>query len=210
MLGRSPNDVLPTPAHQLKLLRRRKRYRRYKKQDRKKLSRDDMLEYLRSNEVRSSRMLMEVRKPDDPNVDDYRKEFGNWSDALHLAFGSIEASKHDAEYMLKAVLEFNLWSVKRFREARKVDPDIIPSWSSIRREWGSYSNLIESARRLDLRNLLLEYLKLMRRLGRTPTLNDLKKYNLRMDAAIKFYGGKKEMDEFVLMMKGKHEREIRG
>jgi len=160
-----------------------------------------MIGFLRERNIRSSRELMKIRRPDEPNVDDFRKEFGSWSDAVYLAFGNIVASNHDAEYMLKAVSEFNLWTVKRFREARRMDPVSIPSWTEVRKEWGSYSNLIESARRMNLKKLIEEYCKLARKLGKTPTLNDLKNNNIRMDEAIKFYGSKKDMDDFLLIMK---------
>jgi len=180
----------------------KRRYRHYNKQVRIKLSREEMLVFLRERKIRSSRELLKIRKPDEPNVDDYRKEFGSWADAVYLAFGSISVSEHDADYMLKVVSEFNLWTVKRFREARKIDPVSVPSWSEVKKEWGSYTNLIESARRMNLKKLLEEYRKLMRRLGRIPTLSDLKNNDVRMDEAIKFYGSKKEMDEFVLMMRG--------
>ena len=199
---RKPDDCLPTPKHQRKLLRMKRRYRHYNKQVRIKLSREEMLVFLRERKIRSSRELLKIRKPDEPNVDDYRKEFGSWADAVYLAFGSISVSEHDADYMLKVVSEFNLWTVKRFREARKIDPVSVPSWSEVKKEWGSYTNLIESARRMNLKKLLEEYRKLMRRLGRIPTLSDLKNNDVRMDEAIKFYGSKKEMDEFVLMMRG--------
>jgi hypothetical protein len=105
------------------------------------------------------------------------------------------------DYMIKAVHEFNLWSVKRFREVRKQSPDV-PSWVAVKREFGTYRNLIESARRSNLWMLLTEYKKLIRRLGRPPTLEEVRASHLRMDAAISFYGGKKQMDDFVMSMKG--------
>lgn len=157
-----------------------------------------MLKYLRDRRIRSRVVLERLRKPTDPNVDDFRRDFGSWREAVRLAFGSEVAVDFDAEYMLKAVFELGLWSVARFREARKVDPVVVPSWRQVKKHWGTYRNLIECARRKNLKVLLEEYRKLIRRLGHIPSLEEIKAADMRMDEAIQFYGGKKQMDDFIL------------
>ena len=197
------DDVLPTPKAEYTRLRLRKRFRKYKKRHpRTKLSLDEMLQYLRDKKIRSCVVLEKTRGPDDPNLNDFKKVFGRWTEAVRQAFGSQIAVDVDNEYLIKAVHEFNLWSVKRFREVRKQHPEVVPSWVVVKKKFGTYRNLIESARRQNLRMLLLEYKKLVRRLGRIPTLGEVRDSNLRMDEAISFYGGKKQMDDFVMSMKG--------
>ena len=200
---RKPDDILPTPGAEYFRLRLRKRFRKYKKRHpREKLSAEDMLRYLRERGIRSCGALERVREPNDPNINDFRTVFGKWSEAVRQAFGPKIAVDCNYEYMIKAVQQFNLWSVKRFREVRKQYPEAVPSWFAVEKEFGNYRNLIESARRRNLRMLLLEYKKLIRRLGRPPTMGEIRDANLRMDDAIAFYGGKRQMDDFVMSMKG--------
>ena len=197
---RTPDSCLPLSKSQIKLLRLNKKRMRYKRQARVPLSRDEMIQYLRDNGIHSSRVLERKRKTGEPNVNDYRKEFGSWSNAVVEAFGVKQAVDYDPEYILKAVYELELWTVRRFNAARKLDPVTVPSWRVIRREWGTYSKLFEYARRHNLKKLLDEYRKLIRKLGHIPSLDEIQNSNLRMDDAIKFYGSKKEMDEFVQKM----------
>jgi len=197
-----PDDYLEMPDYKRRQLRLQKKIRHYEKHDRPELSPEDLLKYLRDHKIRSSKVLEKTRAPTDPNTNDFRKAFGSWSEAVRKAFGSGIAFDVDKDYILKSVPQFNLWSVKRFREARKVDPVSVPSWRSIRKNWGTYKNLIECARRQNLKLLLYEYLKLKRKLGHIPSLEELREANIRMDEAILFYGSKKQMDEFVVTMEG--------
>jgi len=197
------DDILPTPEAEYARLRLRKRFRKYKKRHpRTKLSFDEMLQYLRDNKIHSCIVLEKIRGPNDPNTNDFKKVFGKWTEAVRQAFGSKIAVDVDNEYLIKLVQEFNLWSVRRFREVRKQHPEVVPSWFVVKKKFGTYRNLIESARRRNLQMLLLEYKKLIRRLGRLPTLGEIRDSNLRMNEAIAFYGGKKQMDDFVMSMKG--------
>jgi hypothetical protein len=176
-------------------LRLRKRYRKYKKQERKKISSDDMILYLKERKIKSWRMLEKTRRPEDPNVNDYRKEFGSWKQAIEAAYGKELNFKLDVEYTLKVVLQLGLWSVEKIQKARKNDPVVIPSWWMIKKQWGSYKNLLEAAKRLDLKGILDQYLRLARQLGRIPTLEDAKNSNLHLEEVMRFYGGKREMDD---------------
>jgi hypothetical protein len=199
---RNAEDILPTPDAERRRLRLRKRFRKYKKRHpRVQLSAEDMLKYLRERQIRSRSVLEQTRGPDDPNRNDFQRVFGSWGEAIRQAFGSPLAVDNRGDYMIKAVHEFDLWSVKRFRDVRKQSPDV-PSWVAVKREFGTYRNLIESARRSNLKMLLTEYKKLIRRFGRPPTLEEVRASHLRMDKAIAFYGGKKQMDDFVMSMKG--------
>lgn len=200
---KTPDDYLKTSDAERRRLRLRKRFRRYKKQVRSQLSQDDMLTYLRERQIRSCRALDKKRKADEPNTNDFRKVFGSWNEAQRKAFGSDIAVDMDGDYILKVVFDLGLWSVAKFKSARKFDPVSIPSWYQVYKTWGSYRNLLESAKRKHLLFILSDYRKLMRKLGHIPSIDDLRSANLRMDEAIKFYGGKKQMDEFIMSLEGK-------
>ena len=198
----TPDDILNLSDNERRNLKLRKRYRKYKKSPRPSFTRDELIEHLRECQIRSCSAFDHTRKPTDPNVYDYRKEFGSWKDAVLTIFGSEIAVDMNAEYVLNSVLNLELWSVPVFKTARKKDPVSIPSWRKVQNTWGSYSNLFECARRLNLKHILTEYQKLTRKLGRTPTLGDLKTANLRIEQAIKFYGSKNKMDDFLSNLRG--------
>ena len=194
----TPDDIQKMPDQQRRRLRLRKEFRHYQKQERPRLSPEDLLKYLRDREIRSSRILTKTRLPTDPTVNDFRREFKTWREAVQKALGRELTPVVDGDYVLKAVFDLGLWSVATFRAARKVDPVSVPSWRQVKKGWGTYRNLFECARRMNLKLLLEEYRKLYRKLGHDPTLSEIKEANLRMEEAIKFYGGKKELDKFVL------------
>lgn len=197
-----PDDILSLSDAERKRLRHRRRFRHYNKQERKRLSREELLSYLRENKIRSRVDLARKRKPTEPNLYDFLKEFGSWSDAVQLALGSEIAADINGDYILKAVWELELWTVDKLKAARKIDPVTIPSWRQICKHWGSYKNLLECAKRHNFKYMLMEYRKLIRRLGHIPSLDEIKNANLRMGDVIAFYGGKQAMDDFVTSMKG--------
>jgi hypothetical protein len=201
-MKRSADDILKMPDHQRKRLRLQKRFRHYKKENRPHFSKEDLLQYLRERKIRSCIVLEKTRKSNEPNTNDFRKEFGSWSEAVRLAFGTVIAADVDGDYLLKAVWELDLWSVAKFRAARKIDPVVVPSWRQIINKWGSYTNLFEAARRHHLKMQLEEYRRLIRKLGHIPNMDEIRRADLRMDDAIQFYGSKQEMDDFVQTLKG--------
>lgn len=196
------DQILAMPEDQRRKLRLRRRPRRYKKEVRERLSPEDLIQYLRSRQIHSRTDLTKNRKKGDPNRYDFVKAFGKWSKATYKAFGAPVKTGKDGEYIVKAVLEMNLWTVRRFNEARKIDPISVPSWRQIIKTFGSYRNLMECARRKNLKTVLEEYRRVIRRLGHIPNAEELKRENLVIDEAVKFYGSKKAMDEFVSGMKG--------
>lgn len=197
---RMPDDIVELPAHRRCRLRLQKRFRKYHKQERPRLSSEDLLKFIRDHKIKAACAWDKIRQPTDPTSNDIRREFGTWSRAMSLAHGngSPFVPTINGEYVYKAVYQLNLWTVEAFREARRKDPVSIPSWTAVKREWGGYRNLFECARRNNLKLLLEEYRKLYRKLGHVPSLAEIKDANLRMEVAIEFYGGKKDMDDFVL------------
>jgi hypothetical protein len=198
-----PEDILPTPKAEIERLRLRKRFRKYKdRQPRMKLSREELLKYVRDRGIRSVGELVKKRKEDEPNLHDFRKVFGKWSTVELMAFGPPIASEMTPQYIVNCVRHLNMRSVKRFREMRREMPDVVPSWSVVIRHFRSYRNLFEIARRSNLYEMLFEYQKLIRRLGKIPTTEEIRAANLHLDDLIGFYGSKKELDSFVAGLKG--------
>ena len=166
------------------------------------MSQEDMLKYLRENNLRSQLQLEKFRKPTDPNVNDFRKKFESWSNAIRQAFGRQLVADFDSNYMIKAVIQFEIWTVKKYCIVRKMYPEAVPSWHAIVKEWGTFGKLKEAARRWSLKATLVAYDKLTRKLGHIPMIDEIRAANLNLDAALKFYGNKAAIDEFIRELNG--------
>ena len=203
---RNPDDIVKLPRHERRRLKLARKPRSYTQEERGPFDRQMLLECLREAGTRSWRKYQAARNRGDPTVNDLRKEFGAWSEACNAAFGKdpIEVNKLDCEYIYQTILQFNLRTLAAYLEARKIRPDVLPSKHRLLYEWGTWSNVKEHARRYSIELLLNDYIKLWRRLGKKPTLSDCREERLVMDKALKFYGGKKKLDEAVASMR-RHE-----
>ena len=176
-------------------------YRRgkYRKIDRPKRSNDELVAYLRDNNVHTSRQLERCRRGNDPTLSDYRLAFNKWSDATTLAFGRVEKinPSNDPEYMAKLLVQFQITSVRRYWEARRLRPDIVPSYRVVRRKWGGFKGLKFLLRRYSMVAIFNAYLSLRRRFGRYPTLNECKAKGIHFDKVMELFGSKRKLDAFL-------------
>jgi len=165
-------------------------------------TREELLEYLRKKKFTTIPELESGRDSDDPDLWDYKKEFGTWGGAKNHAYGDGIDLQPDvsAEYMAKTVVEFGLWSYRKFCEARRNNPKVVPSTYLVFKKFGSWDNLKYLARRYSLKVTLEEYCKLARRLGRKPRWVDCRQAGLEIYDAAKFFGGKGVMDEYLTQM----------
>jgi hypothetical protein len=200
---RHPDEILAMSKYARKRRRLKQKRKKYSKEVRGPFDRQMLLEHLRESGIRSWRKYKAARKSGDPTVYDYRKEFGSWEVACHVAFGKdpIEVKKLDHNYIYLTIIQFNLWTLRAYLEARKVRPDVLPSRARLREEWGRWSNVKDCAQRASTARTVDEYIKLWRRLGRKPKKQDCKDVGLVIDEAIAYYGSKKEMDIAVAEMR---------
>jgi len=176
----------------------RKKVRRRKRQQRVDMVPEDMLRYLRDHDIHSESQLERSRIPTDPNVNDFRKKFGTWSEAINRAFGKGIAVDYGPDYLIKTVTHLGLWDVKSYRKMRQMYPKAVPSFYEVIKQHKTFSSLKKKAIECNLKAILVEYEKLMRKLGHLPNMSEVKAANLNIDEAIRFYGSKKAMDEFIL------------
>jgi len=178
-----------------------KKRRRGRYEKRRNFSKEELLEYLRKNAIRSTRQLKKCRQPvEHPDVWDYVKRFGSWSAAQGAAFGPLppaEEVPRDPHYILKTVVEFGLWTQERYLEARRRRPDVVASANQVRRLFGSFGNLFVMAQRESVKETLNQYLALGRRLGRRPSAMDCRKEGLDISVAVKHFGAKPQMDRLI-------------
>jgi len=116
-----------------------------------------------------------------------------------VAFGPppSKIGKFDAAYMAKAVIEFDLWTRKAYHSSRMKRPDVLPSLHFVYREWGTFGQLTDYARRVSIRHVLDSYLAFWRRLGKAPTLAECREEGIALETPVKYFGSKREMDELL-------------
>lgn len=197
------DDILNLPSDKRRRLNlKRTKKKRYKKRfTRNSLTKEELIIFLRENNITTSRQLLKFRSEKDPVVYDYLKEFGRWNRAIEIAFPNrffeCNLYKTDPFYFVKIVIEFNLWTQEKYLLARKQRPDIIPSICRVRSEWGKWSNLKIYAQNKCLKIVLESYVSLWRRLGRCPSLDDCRNNNIILDEAIKKWGSKSNLDSMI-------------
>jgi len=83
-----------SPEERLKLAEKKKR-KKWTHVDRVQLSRDELKDFLRRHDARTSTRLARVRRPTDPNIYDYIRKFGSWSNAVAETFPGISRRARD-------------------------------------------------------------------------------------------------------------------
>jgi hypothetical protein len=182
-------------ADELKLWRSKRRSRGpYKKRDRPNRTKDELAEYLIKNNFRRRSQLRSGRREGDPTDSDYYREYGSWTLAITEIFN---IQPIDRKYILKSIIEFNLWTKRTYHIACKNRPDVIPSYRNVLNEFGSWSIAKELAVAMSVKKTLHAYMELKNRLGKRPTLEDCQMAGLIIDSLIDIYGGKSGLDKFV-------------
>lgn len=113
-----------------------------------------------------------------------------------MAFGSDLRLKVDRQDVLSVIIKLGLWTRERYILVRKQYPDL-PSYLEIRKRWGHWSSLIHEARRSSVSKTIEAYMKMLRRFGRPPSFAECEREGLSITEAVKFFGSKAEMDEYV-------------
>lgn len=112
-------------------------------------------------------------------------------------------------YFIKCVSEFGLWSKSKYNIARSNRPDIIPPMREVILCWGRFANMIECAKRRDVRKSIDEYAKYILAHGnKIPSSDELNKAGLRIGSAVEIFGCKKKFDDFVLNYMAGHIIEV--
>ena len=189
--------VLSAQRRRLRIARRRLGPR----EDRPDRTPEELIAYLRSKQVTSTRDLKRKRAPGDPTVYDIAKRFGSFSVAMTQAFGPRKPPTadppNDPGYMIRCVINFGLRTYRQYLRARRLRPDIIPSVHQVRRVFRNYDNLTYIAERLSLKGNLSRYLALRRSLGRRPTFGECQDANIDLAAAVKVIGNTWAVDRFA-------------
>lgn len=171
---------------------------------RRKFTRQELLDYLKNNDIRSWRILEKKRIDGDPIPNDYRREFGSWRASLDEAFGKSPVPVEiDVDFVLKSIPYFNAWTYKNYINARKTSPDVLPSIYFVFKNFGKFKNFISFAREKSLEKTLEDYSVLVRKLGRSPTIDECRAAKLRIDFSSSFLKRKSGLDDLVDLIEGR-------
>lgn len=193
--------LLELPVSELKRRKAvRKTARPYTRIKRPERSKEELAQYVRENDFHSKGQLLKGRAGNDPLPYDYAKAYGSWTRAMKEIWHDFKEPEFDRRYVIQSVIEFGLWTRKDYEKVRMARKDVLPSVYVIRREFGGWGIMKEIAAGFSLRTTLIAYVKLKKRLGRKPTLNDCRREGVILETALKLYGGKKGLDAFVETM----------
>lgn len=212
----NPDEILRLPDQIRKSIRldlkskRKRGIRRRTPVKSPEFTRAELIDYIRKNNFRKLSQVFAASGNGRPTLWCFQKNFGTsfWSKVKQEAFSpdSIRFKWQDdidAGYLMKLVLEFDLWTRDKYEKARLTHPSIVPPLNRIREKWGTFRRMKICARRYSIKIMLDEYLKLSRRLGRIPSVEDCKENGVYIDKAVEFFKGKKYMDMFLQMMEKK-------
>ena len=201
-------DMLEMSDEQRYRLRPFKKRRKYI-YERRKFSQEELIGYLRKNNFTSAGKLETGRKPGEPRVYDYKKEFGKWENARSAAFGIMEIDCGvNAKYILRAVIEYNLWTAKAYRAIHNKEPSIFPSLHRVLKKWGGkWSIVVGAAKQLSFKSTLDEYKKLWNKLGHTPSMEEVNAEGISLESVLRYYKTKKAIDDVIKTWEIVNERE---
>lgn len=205
------NDIFNMPdviRRRLKLKKNKRRRKRRK--DIKNYTEEELLFFLLDNGIKSSRQLEAIRSQiDDPTVYDYRKRFGSWQNALNQAYGDTQdiiANEITAEYLVRVVVEYNLWTYRNYLEGHKRNENVVPSYHYVIKLFGNWSNLTETAKKYSMNENLKQYVTLWNKLNKKPTLLELSQDKVDIEKLLNYFSTKKELDEFVIQLRDSNEK----
>lgn len=166
----------------------------------------DLISYLQEKQFRSTRDLVNGRQNDEPTVYDYQKCFGSWSKAQKYIFAKSPMDTEvylnvDAEYFVRLVNDYSLWTRDKYKKARKSRPDIIPSMHQLIKYWHSFSNLKNFCRAYSLKYTAMKFISLMYKLNKIPTIKECENTSLNIERLIKKFKSKKNLNDFARLFR---------
>ncbi len=190
------DDILSMPPDKIRRIRIGKKN---PYEQRVHYSRQELVDYLVRNQIKSSRQLIKTRGVGDPVVFDYVKEFGSWSEAKKFVFGDenpIQTMPITPKYMVQTVLLYGLWTEQLYRAARYKHPDIVPSLYRVARVFGSYKRLKLASKLFSYRHMISAYFDLKRRIGKAPSVKELSAEGIDMGKVIEHFKTRQKMLAF--------------
>jgi len=164
---------------------------------RTRLDREGLTHFARSNDIRSTRQLLGLRKKKDPNVYDYREEWGSWSAAMEAIWGKDIRADFTPIYILQCICMYRCYKANEYRAERRENKDV-PSMHVVMREYGSWERASSSAKALACEPAQQAYENLWEKMGRLPTVKDCEERGVNIQVLVDMYGS---VEQFESMMR---------
>lgn len=162
---------------------------------------EQLVEYLRINDIRSIRQLRRKLSPEAPIPHDIIKAFGSWQAAKETAFGKLGPfdlpKRPDPKYLVNTAVELDLGTRDAYLAARRRRPDIVPSIHWVRALYGSWDRLKWATEQVSVKACLERWMTLRRRLGRTPTLMEAHQAGISFEPLKRIFKTSGELNEFL-------------
>ena len=184
-----------------------RRSRSFVREKRPTLSRRELIAYLREHGFKTWRALHAGRKPGDPTLWNYRKEFGGWKAGVKAAFNPEELAFQESwtkDSIGMLIVEYRLWTFRRYIEVRRNRPDLVPSTNQIRRVFKRWSHAVSYAKRLSVLVTVEHYMGFIRRFGHVPTEIECRREGIDLDGALRHFGNKWALDRFMRWVMEQH------
>lgn len=165
-------------------------------------TKDELIEYVKENNITSVRELQRARRRGDPSLYYYKKLFGSWFNFKKEVFGLKEKPlppPTNPEYLISVALTFNLYIIEDYKKMSKKFPEIVPPKCYIFKHFGTWSNFKSIVRRSGFKNLIKDLMDFRRENNKWPTSFECKKMKIDLKALIEFYGSKADMESLLEM-----------
>jgi len=168
-------------------------------------SQTDLINYLIEHDIHTTGQLNKKRQHGDPTLYDFIKAFNSWKESQILAFGPPPPfkapEKPSPEYLIKCCRDYNLWRRRDWHEARRKNPEIIPSINQCRRIFnGRFGNLTWAAEKVSVKRTVERCMSLTRRLGHIPSALECRQYDVDLDPLRSVYHSKRGVNEFLKLL----------
>ena len=203
-------EMPPEERRRLRFNIRRKKGKKRTAPYRKRiLSNDDytpeeVVDWVRDNNIRTWRELEGARKEGDPSTYRICELFGSWRSLRDLIWGGPRDRKKDpfapgtdAEYIVKVIASFELWTWRKYKEARKRRPDIVPSECHVIHHFGRWSLAIYFAEKILAKGVIQSCMRFKKRNDRWPRISDCKNEGIDIGLLITIHGTKRKLDAFL-------------
>jgi len=194
--------VLDMPPERRRRIRRRSKckVKPFTLPDKKNYTQQELLQWARERGVSSQRQLLAKRQDGDPNRNSFIRAFGSWSEFKR----KLEGKKDDpsqpqppeatAGYILKNIVDFDLWTVRLYMNARKKNPDTIPSMEKVKYHFGVWSNACYYASLMSAEIHVERYRQFKREKGRYPTVPECRRDLIDIGLLTQIHGSKRSLD----------------
>ena len=161
---------------------------------------EELIAYLRDNDIHSVRQLRRMRKPEDPHLYDYRV-IGNWARVKEMAFGKRSPFdlpiRPTVNYILNSISDLDLWTRQDYERKRAAHPDLIVSPYWIRTLFGSWDKAKWAAEQISVKGCLTRWMNIYRRLGRVPTMAELDQFGVSLEPLRRVHKTSAELKDFL-------------